>query len=811
MTEHVQGKSVLIAYDTPESLRVLSEILKRGGFVPRPVVKGRQAIEAAMADPPDLVFLDVRMPEMSGLEVCRRFKREPRLRAIPVVFLSSLENADDKAEAVRAGGVDYLSKPFQEQTVLECVKKHLRPRSPLGEPGSVRLQHPTHARHSVLVVDDDPQVLRTLSDVLARDNFDVLTAEDSAPALALLRETLPCMILLDVELPSMSGFELCRLVRQDPRTVHIPVALVTARVSEDDVKEGISAGAVDYIKKPFDTDEVRMRVRIQIRLHEAMIEQQRLHKQLAVISSAANDAVIIIDNQGKIAHWNKAAQRIFGYTRDEVLGHDLHRLLSPDRFNEAQQHAFPRFQAAGEGADLGKTLEVAAIRKSGEEFPVELSLASTRLDDRWCAVGIVRDITERKRAEAALRDSEAKYRGIFAASHDAIMMLEPPTWRFIDANPATLAMFGTKTVAEFTALGPGDLSPEYQHDGRPSGESALEKIQTALREGSANFEWTHKRIDGQEFSVTVLLTRMVRGDMQILQATVRDLSKQKGLELELGHARKLEAVGQLASGIAHEINTPAQYVGDGVHFLKEAFEGYQRLVEKYQRAVEVLDKAGGQAALVSEIRATEESIDLAYLQANAPNSFESCLDGISRISTIVRAMKEFAHPDQKEKVPANLNQALQTTLAIAKNEYKYVADVTTEFGDLPAVLCHVGDLNQVFLNLIVNAAHAIGDVVGKSGGKGTIRIKTAQEGNLARIDIADSGAGIPERIRQRIFEPFFTTKEVGKGTGQGLAIARSIVVTKHSGTLSFESEIGKGTTFTIRLPIGEASSVEGVQ
>jgi signal transduction histidine kinase len=173
-------------------------------------------------------------------------------------------------------------------------------------------------------------------------------------------------------------------------------------------------------------------------------------------------------------------------------------------------------------------------------------------------------------------------------------------------------------------------------------------------------------------------------------------------------------------------------------------------------------------------------------------------------------MKEFAHPDQKEKVPANLNQALQTTLAIAKNEYKYVADVTTEFGDLPAVLCHVGDLNQVFLNLIVNAAHAIGDVVGKSGGKGTIRIKTAQEGNLARIDIADSGAGIPERIRQRIFEPFFTTKEVGKGTGQGLAIARSIVVTKHSGTLSFESEIGKGTTFTIRLPIGEASNLEGI-
>jgi signal transduction histidine kinase len=171
-------------------------------------------------------------------------------------------------------------------------------------------------------------------------------------------------------------------------------------------------------------------------------------------------------------------------------------------------------------------------------------------------------------------------------------------------------------------------------------------------------------------------------------------------------------------------------------------------------------------------------------------------------------MKEFAHPDQKRKVPTDLNRALQTTLAIAKNEYKYLADVTTDLGDLPAVLCHPGDLNQVFLNLIVNAAHAIADVVGRSGSKGTIRIRTLQEAGFARIDIADTGSGIPEKFRHRVFDPFFTTKEVGKGTGQGLAIARSIVVTKHAGALTFESEVGKGTTFSIRLPIDGAGSRE---
>jgi two-component system, NtrC family, sensor kinase len=217
--------------------------------------------------------------------------------------------------------------------------------------------------------------------------------------------------------------------------------------------------------------------------------------------------------------------------------------------------------------------------------------------------------------------------------------------------------------------------------------------------------------------------------------------------------------------------------------------------------VKVLETTDAGQVLVSSLRRIEEDVDLPYLDANVPSSFVSCMEGIFRITTIVEAMKEFAQPDRREKSPADLNHALQATLAVARNDYASVAEVTTEFGPLPPVLCHVGDLNQVFLNLIINAAHAIGDAVGKGGNMGSIRIKTSQEDEYARIDITDSGTGIPEAIRHRVFEPFFTTKEVGKGTGQGLAIARSIIVTKHGGTLTFESEVGKGTTFTIRLPV----------
>jgi signal transduction histidine kinase len=296
------------------------------------------------------------------------------------------------------------------------------------------------------------------------------------------------------------------------------------------------------------------------------------------------------------------------------------------------------------------------------------------------------------------------------------------------------------------------------------------------------------------------------GQHKVLRGMMLDVTDQRRLENELAQAQKLESVGRLAAGVAHEINTPVQFVSDSVSFVREAMDDLSEIVDKYRELRNATEKGADVAAAAKAAEEAEDDADLDYILENAPVALDRARDGLGRVAAIVRSMKEFAHPDRKEMAQADLNQAIQSTLVIASNEYKYVAEVETDLGDLPLVNCYAGEINQVVLNLIVNAAHAIGDVVKETQAKGKIRVATRVLDDQVEIAISDTGKGIPVEVRAKIFDPFFTTKEVGKGTGQGLAIARSVVVDKHGGTLHFETEVGRGTTFYIRLPINGPSS-----
>jgi len=303
----------------------------------------------------------------------------------------------------------------------------------------------------------------------------------------------------------------------------------------------------------------------------------------------------------------------------------------------------------------------------------------------------------------------------------------------------------------------------------------------------------------------------VRVGGEIVAAVVlsQDVTEAKMAQVELVAAQRLASVGTLAAGVAHEINTPVQFVSDSVHFLREAANDTFALVDTLlalQALVERGASAPELAAAVTAATEGSERADLDYLRENVPQAFERALDGLERVARIVRSMKEFSHAGSNEMAPVDLNRAIQTTLVVATNEYKYVADVETELGDIPAVTCHVNDINQVVLNLVVNAAHAVGDVVKATDRRGLIRVKTQQRDEDVIISVSDDGCGIPEEIRARIFDPFFTTKEVGRGTGQGLAIARTIIREKHAGDLTFETRFGAGTTFFVRLPIAGKST-----
>lgn len=270
-------------------------------------------------------------------------------------------------------------------------------------------------------------------------------------------------------------------------------------------------------------------------------------------------------------------------------------------------------------------------------------------------------------------------------------------------------------------------------------------------------------------------------------ALKRDVSEMIKIENQLRHAQKMEGIGTLAAGIAHEINTPLQYLYDNTLFIKESFK---TIFDFYIKNKEVLGKS-------------DENLD--YLLDEIPKALEENMNGIQIVRKIVMAMKNFSHPGLKTMQKADINEAIRSTITITKNVWKYSAEITTELKDgLPEVTCHIGDVNQVFLNMITNSCDAISEKSDKQ--IGLIKIKTENDDSFIYVTIEDNGNGIPESIIEKIFQPFFTTKQIGKGTGQGLALSYDIIVNKHNGDIKVESEIGIGTKFIIKLPIENAEN-----
>jgi signal transduction histidine kinase len=476
-----------------------------------------------------------------------------------------------------------------------------------------------------------------------------------------------------------------------------------------------------------------------------------------------------------------------------AVGYPLARLaLLPDSYVIGAA-AWSRLlnQAAFVAAETAMLL-ITVRQGMGTVWRFSLQAAGLQLQNE----AIERDVSERT---AELLRSREQYRLIAETTRAIPFELDLAHGRFSYIGPQAEKILG---YPEARWKEPGFLDRLLPRDREATARRQLDESTPGSFETLCSVVTADDRVLELRWTVACEIVN----DMRFLRGLMIDVSEARRLVREMAQGQKLESVGRVAAGVAHEINTSVQFISDSVRFVRHAIKDLPRALADYRAlAAGVLS---GQDVTAQAKRAgdTDEAADVDYFLKNAPDALDRALEGIGRVGSIVRSMTEFAHPDSRTMADVDINRAIRTTLNMARNEYKSVADLETDFGDIPAVHCHAGDVNQVVLNLLLNAAHAIGDLVAGTNNKGRITVRTRAIGDYVEISISDTGDGIPESVRPRIFEPFVTTKEVGRGAGQGLALSRGIVVEKLKGSLHFETETGKGTTFYIRLPVSETAT-----
>jgi PAS domain S-box-containing protein len=530
-------------------------------------------------------------------------------------------------------------------------------------------------------------------------------------------------------------------------------------------------------------------------IRAAMTDSEEKYR---LLTQMTKDFIMTLNLDGQFTDVNHAMIKAIGYDKEEFLNMRLSDVVSPEYIPIIAEHLRKR-----DRQDQKETYdEIEFVGKTGKRIRVELSAGLVLRNNKPAAIlANARNIDERKRAEKALHDSEIRYRSFFESVGQG----------YFEVDLKGKLVFFNDSLCEIIRCSRGELSKMSHREylDQENTKNICRIFRKVCRTGKPEIgvigEVTRRNGTIRQIGTSVSLMKSSEGRPVGFRGMVRDISDRKILEGQLAQAKKLESIGQLAAGVAHEINTPTQYVSDNAHFLEDAFSDIDHLLMKYEMLFNAAKTGATTDNIIKQLESAIEKADIDYLREEIPLAIRQSLEGLDRVSEIVQAMKTFSHPGTKDKTPIDINQAIQSTITVARNEWKYVADMKTDLDPaLPPVPCMPGEFNQVILNMITNAAHAISDQTNNgSTEKGTIHISTRSNTQWAEIRITDTGTGIPQEMTTKIFDPFFTTKGVGSGTGQGLAISHNIIVKKLNGFITFETEVGKGTTFIIRIPMAD--------
>jgi PAS domain S-box-containing protein len=618
-----------------------------------------------------------------------------------------------------------------------------------------------NGRSTILVVDDTPESLRVLTEALQQEGYSVRPANSGQLALDSIAAYPPDLILLDIRMPGLDGFEVCRRLKGEETTRNIPVIFQSAATDLADRLEGLRLGAVDYISKPFQREELLARVNTHLelaRLHgnlEVVVKERTAQLELEIaerkrvedalranttfLNTLLNSLPIPVfykDRDGCYIGFNTAYEEFIGKTREQLLGKSVFDIAPPDL------------------AEIYHAKDLELLRDQ------DMQVYESQVRDMQ---GVVHDVIFHK---ATFADNGGAVAGLIGAILD------------ITEQKRDQEALHLQTVELEQEVAERQMAQEALQEQANLLEEEVEKRQEAQEELEVLNESLEQRVQERTAELS-------EKNAEVLQS-YEDLKKVQG---QLLQQDKMASVGQLAAGVAHEINNPMGFIISNLGSLGKYVEKLTAYLEVDKKAL-----AGSDPEIIAMAVTERQKNKIDHICKDMPDLIAESSDGAQRVRQIVQDLKSFSRMDSAVFANADINEGVETTLSIAWNELKYKTTVIKEFGQLPKVWCNMGQLNQVFLNILVNAAHAIKE-------QGEIRIETRAEEDAVIIAISDTGSGIqPENVK-RIFDPFFTTKEVGKGTGLGLAIAYDIITNKHNGRIEVQSEVGKGSTFTIELPV----------